>query len=250
METYEYIEEFKIRYADVDFKDEVKASSVLALMQEVASESADELGFGYSYINPKGYAFVLSNLRVEFTQPIPLGEVIRLRTWPTVPTHVVFGREYLVESKAGELLARGSSRWCLIERTTGKILHSKMVDNQNYDRYNTNRVFESDRWKLPVFTQEEGENCFSLKIANSEYDHNDHVNNTRYADYCINCFTVAELRVRWVKTFSISYIKQCREGETLRFFRKNLEEGKALVQGYNEVNEVVVRAEIGFEEKV
>ena len=65
MKPYEYIEEFKIKYCDVDFKDEMKVSTALSLMEEVACGSADELGFGYEYVKPKGYAFVVSNIYLE-----------------------------------------------------------------------------------------------------------------------------------------------------------------------------------------
>lgn len=41
-----------------------------------------------------------------------------------------------------------------------------------------------------------------MTVANSEYDHNMHVNNTRYADYCFNCFSVAELKEKKLKGFA------------------------------------------------
>jgi acyl-ACP thioesterase len=104
------------------------------------------------------------------------------------------------------------------------------------------------KWKIPAFKMEEGELRFSLKIANSEYDHNMHVNNTRYADYCLNCFTVAELSERRVKKFSISYLKQCREDETLSFYRKKTEDNGYLAHGFNEAGELVVQSLIYFEE--
>ena len=73
-----------------------------------------------------------------------------------------------------------------------------------------------------------------------------HVNNTRYADYCFNCFSIEELSKKRLRRFSVSYIKQCREGDELRFFRKEVD-GKYLVQGVNAAGENVVQAEILFE---
>ena len=182
MKLYEYIQEFSIKYSDVDFKDELKTSAVLALMQEVACASADELGFGYAHVKPRGFAFMVTNVHLEFFRPILLGENVRVKTWPTPPTRVVFGREYQLESERGQLLINASSRWCLIDMTNGKLLQSKMIDNQDYSIYNTTKLFEDVKWKIPTFKQEEGELRFTLTVANSEYDHNMHVNNTRYAD--------------------------------------------------------------------
>lgn len=247
MKPYEYIEEFKIKYCDVDFKDEMKVSTALSLMEEVACGSADELGFGYEHVKPKGYAFIVSNIYLECKSSIPLGTTVRVKTWPKVPSRVVFGREYQLEDEQGNSLIDATSRWCLIDLQEGKILQSKLIDNQDFSTYNTRELFENVKWKIPEFSVEEGELRFILHVANSEYDHNMHVNNTRYADYCFNCFSVQELSKTKLKSFMISYVKQCREGKTLLFYRKKAEDGKYLVQGMNEGNEIVVQAAIELE---
>lgn len=247
MEKYQHVQDFQIKYCDVDFKDELKVSTALAYMEEIACASADELGFGYAYVKPRGYAFMVSNICCEFVRPVRLGEIIRTQTWPLPPSYVVFGREYKFLSKAGEALINASSRWCLVDMKSGKILQSKTIDNQDYSTYNTDKALENVTWKIATFQPEEGELRFSITIANSEYDHNMHVNNTRYADYCMNCFTIAELSQRRLKRFCISYVKQCKEGDTLRFYLKREADGSFLAHGFNEANEIVVQSQITFE---
>ncbi len=244
METYRHIKNFDVRYCDVDFKDELKASTILNYFEEAACASADELGFGYAFIKPRGYAFMVTNLCMEFSRPVTLFDKVSVHTWPLPPSYVVFGREY--QLFAGEECAiRASSRWCLIDRKDGRVAQSKVIDNQDYSTYNTSRALEVKKWKLPVFPIEEGELKFEIKIFNSEYDHNMHVNNTRYADYCFNCFSVEELSKKQLRRFSISYVKQCREGDFLRFYKKETDEG-TLIEGVNELDEIVVQAEIVF----
>ena len=247
MSSYEHIQKFQIKYCDADFKDEMKTSVALALMEEVACSSADELGFGYAYVKPKGYAFMVTNICIDFLRPVRLGETVILKTWPTPPTYVVFGREYRICAESGETLANASSRWCLIDMSTGKLLQSKVIDNQDYTTYNTSKALENVVWKIPVFEKTDGELKFSFTVANSEYDHNMHVNNTRYADYCLNCFSLSELAAWKLKRFSISYVRQCREGERLEFYRKAGENGVFFVQGFNAAGELVVQSKIEFE---
>lgn len=248
MEKYQHVKQFQVKYCEVDFKDEIKVSTTLSYLQEVACSSADELGFGYQFIKPKGYAFMVSGIYCEFVKPIRLGDIISVKTWPTPPSFVIFGREYQMFDSLGDLLLRASSRWCLIDMTTGKILQSKYIDNQDYSTYNTDKAVEVSTWKIPAFTPSEGELKFTLTIANSEYDHNMHVNNTRYADYCLNCFSVDELSHRTLKSFAISYVKQCKEGQILRFFVKRLEDGAYLAHGFNEQDEIVVQSRLEFVE--
>ena len=248
MEIYEHIRQFTIKYCDCDFKDEIKTSVALALMEEVACSSADELGFGYAYVRPRGFAFMVTNICMEFLVPVTLGQTVWLKTWPLPPTRVTFGREYQFLTETGEVAINASSRWCLVDMANGKLLQSKVIDNQDYSTYNTNRVFDEVVWKIPTFKPEEGELRYSMTVASADYDHNMHVNNTRYADYCFNCFTIEELKTRKLKRFSITYAKQCKEKDELRFYRKNTEDGGYLVQGFNALGETVVQSLLYFEE--
>lgn len=247
MERYEHIKNFTVKYCEADFKDEIKMSTALSYMEEVACSSADELGFGYAYVKPRGFAFMVTNICCEFYQPIVLGELLTIKTWPTPPTHVIFGREYQFLNAKNEVLMNASSRWCLVDMTSGKLLQSKYIDNQDYATYNTQKVLSDVTWKIPAFSVEEETLRFSLKIANSEYDHNMHVNNTRYADYCLNCFSVSELQNLRIKKFSITYVKQCKEGEVLSFYRKQIQDRVYITQGVNEQGEAVVLARIEFD---
>ena len=79
MKPYQHIKDFTIKYCDVDFKDEMKVSTALAYLEEVACSSADELGFGYEFVKPRGYAFMVTNICCEFLKPVPLGETIRIK---------------------------------------------------------------------------------------------------------------------------------------------------------------------------
>ena len=248
MDKYTYEKKFEIKYRESDFNDFLKPSGALSFMEEVAGFNAEELGFGYNgFLKGNGYGFMVSNVVFTVRKPVSVGEIITVKTWPTPPTFVVFGREYEFFSATGEKLLSASSRWCLVDMKTNKILSSKVLTNQDYSKYHTERALSVDKWKIPVFSREEGELKYTVTVANSEYDHNMHVNNTRYADFCLNCFSVDFLQAHTVEKFAVSYIRQCKEGDTLSFYLKNTEAG-SFVQGYNQLDELVVQAEITFTE--
>ena len=48
-----YKERVKVRYSEMDFGLALKPSAVLNFFQDMASENAENLGFGYSYIIKK-----------------------------------------------------------------------------------------------------------------------------------------------------------------------------------------------------
>ncbi len=250
MQKYEHAKEFEIKYCETDFKDEIKLSSVLAYFEEVAGSSADELGFGYQALKPREISFVLSGICCEFYEPIMQGDNVTFKTWPLPPSYVTFGREYEIWSKDRKRkLCSATSRWCLLDLKSGKLLQSKEIFGQDYSTYNTDRALDFKNWKITAFDLNEGELRYFMTVANSEYDHNLHVNNTRYADYCLNCFSIDELSVKQLKCFQISYCKQCKEGDELHFYRKQTADDEYTVCGVNQLGEIVVLTRFVFENR-
>lgn len=248
MKSYRHEEKFKVGFCDADFKDEIKISSLLSYFEIAASNSAEELGFGYSYLKAHGYAFFLCEIHCTFFKSVALGDALRLITWPTPPSYAVFGREFEGFFPNGEKAFAATSRWCAVDFASGRILTAKAFPEQDYTN---SSIYDPQKSGVPAekmakFLPEEGELRYFFTVANSEYDHNMHVNNTRYADYCLNCFSVAELAKKRLNGFAISYVKQCREGDELRFYRKDGENGVTLICGFNQRGENVVRAEFSF----
>ena len=67
----------------------------------------------------------------------------------------------------------------------------------------------------------DGEKKYEKTISVSDYDHYFHMNNTRYADVCLDAFSVDELTRRSIANVQITYVKQCKCGEKLEIFRKD-----------------------------
>jgi len=245
MEKYVHKKEFMAKYSDVDFKDELKPSAMLTFLQEVSCTSADELGFGYEVIKPKNLGFVTCNTYVKIYKPIGI-EGFKISTWPTPPRHVIFERQYKVENSAGELAAAALSRWCLVNMANFAMLPATTLSDQDYSTYNTDKVCVVSSWKVIPFEEEKAEKRFIINIANSEYDHYMHVNNTRYADYMFNCFSVAELKENAIDSFQINYLKQAHEGDSLTFYRLKESDSAFAIYGLNGTGDIITSGRVSF----
>lgn len=242
---YVHEKKFFARYSDVDFKDELKASSLLSYFQEVACTSADELGFGYEYLKPKKMGFITANTYVKLLKPVGI-EAFTVKTWPTPPKHIIFDRQYSMYNSSGEKSAVACSRWCLVDLNTFKMLPASVLKEQDYSSYNTDKEAEVLSWKVEAFDERTAEKKFVFTVANSEYDHYMHVNNTRYADYIFNCFSVNELNEKSVDSFQINYIKQAHEGDVLSFYRIKKNENNYRVFAFNQGGENIISGKISF----
>ena len=114
---YRNIRDYEIRYTDVDFKDELKLSSLMSMLEESACCSADELGFGYDDISPRGIGFILANWYIEVARPIKLGERLTVHTWPMKPKTTIFFREFEVYS-GEEKACAATTRRCMVDIKT------------------------------------------------------------------------------------------------------------------------------------
>lgn len=241
---YRNIKKYELKYTDVDAYDNLKPSSLLSFMEESACASADELGFGYNAISPLCLGFIIANLRTEFTRPIKLGETLEVHTWPLKPKHLIFLRDYEFYCN-GQKVGAGATRWCMIDTKTFSMKPvSAFFKEGDFDNYNTERSLDFSGWTLPAF---DGELVCSEKAGFSLYDHYFHVNNTKYAEFLLDAFSPEELNGKYIKNLQISFLKQCKWGETIEIYRKedgnvNLIEGR--VDGEPRVRYMVETYEI------
>ncbi len=225
---YLHSKDYSLRYSDVDFRDFLRPSALLSVMQESACLSADELGFGYKDLMPKNIGFILSNWYVEMYRPIKLNEVVTVHTWPVKPKHLIVMRDFEMfvgEEKVGV----GTSRWCLINLADFSLLPSSVVFDGVSAEYNDFRSTQFSSWKIPRVVSQKPD--YIKYVSYSDYDHYNHANNTRYADFLMDAFSVDELKDKWVSAFRISYVKQCKYGEKLEFYKCKAEDGSWIVEG-------------------
>ncbi len=237
---------FATRYADFDFQDELKVSSYLNFMQEAAGISGNELGCGSLFLWPKGWGFILTHNYLEIYKPALPNEELIVKTWPLPPKHIIFERHYEMYNKAGERVAAAVSRWCLIDLNNQKLLPATALENQDYSVYDSKKTIDFKAWKIPPVSLEGIEPSFSIRIHSSACDHYIHVNNTRYADFCMNCFKIEELKNKTLKSFQITYEEQCVEGDELKFYRVPTATDEFTIVGLKQGNKPFMRAKVAF----
>ncbi len=236
-------ERLKIRNYQTDFAQKLRPSAILGLFQEIAAEHSEEMGFGHSVLKKNGMFWVLSKMYVQIEVLPSYTDEITVKTWPHSPNKAIFERSFSVEDNEGRRLISAFSRWCILSGG-GRIVPASRVPC-GVSRFVEERSVTFEDWIVPDIA-EKTMPAFSLKIANSEYDLNQHVNNIKYADYIFNCFSVAELSAMRLKNFQIHYVKQSHENDVLDFYRREISAGVFVVEGVKNAAETVVTAKITF----
>lgn len=241
---YRHIKNYTLKFTDVDAYDRIKLSSLLSFLEESACLSAAELGFGYDDLSPKNFGFILVNVFIKFEKQIKLGDVLTVHTWPLRPSRAIFLRDselFVGNEKVGAVTAR----WCMVDTQTFAILPATAYFKEDdFKDYNTERSLVFTGWKIP---QEQGEEVYSKKVTYSDYDHYFHVNNTKYGDFCMDAFGAEELKDKFFESVQISYVKQCKEGETIVFSRTDKVDGYHIIEGRVD-GEIRVQFKVKFNE--
>lgn len=241
---YLHKKEYEIRYTDVDYKDEIKLSALLSLMVESACLSADELGFGYAVLQPKNIGFILVNWYIELTRPIRLGDILSVHTWPIEPRMCTVFRDF--ELYVGdEMVGAATSRWCTVDLNTFSMIHARNALDSGIV-YNDFRSVTFNAWKIPAVDTSRLPD-YTKEISYSDYDHYNHVNNTKYGDFLMDVFSPEELKDKSITSAQITYVKQCKYGEKLQLFKQPLGDGQYIVEG-RVGDELRVQLKLSFSE--
>lgn len=205
-------ESINVRYSDLDFDQSLKPYSLLNYFQDLASDNAEQLGFGYSFIHPKNLMWVLLKYRIEFTK-YPSGlDNLTLKTEPRGYNKLFAYRNFELSSK-NEVLAHASSMWSLVNF---KDMTLANVENSIQSPY-WGKFIADERdlsfEKIPAIKNIDTQKEFEVRY--NDIDVNHHANNGNYIIWALEPLNY-DFRINHkLKTIDMIFKKEIKLGEKL-----------------------------------
>lgn len=198
------VKEYEIKYYEQNLNSQLKESSLLNLLQDIATISAESLGFGPSYIFPKNYAWVVLKYHIELYKDLKNLNKLIIKTESRGTTKLYAFRDFELYSSQNELLGKVISAWALIDITTRKIL--LMQKTLGFIKNFEPRLGDLEYGKIEplkeVNYQKEFNVCFD------DIDVNKHVNNSKYITWALEVLPV-DFRMSYLsKVIDIKYKKE------------------------------------------
>src|SRR5512147_1202378 len=106
---------FAVHSYEVDAFGTLAVPALAGYLQEIAGAHATELGVGLEALRARGLTWVLARLRLEIARLPRLGETIEIATWPSGIERVAARREFLVRGADGEVHAKATSVWYVVD---------------------------------------------------------------------------------------------------------------------------------------
>ena len=203
---------FNIRYSDMDYDLVLKPSALLGFMQDIASDNAEKLGFGYSTIVKKNLAWFLLKYRIEFIDYPKNLYNITIRTYPRGANKIFAYRDFEILYN-DNIIAKATSTWTLVDINTKSMANiaNSFSNNpylQNYEKKENDLIYS----KIPEIKEADKEKTFEIRF--DDLDVNFHVNNTNYIVWAFEPLDFDFRKKYKLKNLDMVFKKEIKYGNT------------------------------------
>jgi len=205
-----YEETVKIRYSEMDCDLVLKPGAMLQFLQDLASDNAEQLGFGYSYIIKHNLAWFLLKYRLEF-EDYPEGIYdITIRTEPRGYNKIFAYRDFYI-LHGDKQIGRAASTWALVDLDTKSMASAAgvLADNKSMLQYQK-RENDLNYGKIILPEKYDAEKLFEVRF--DDLDVNKHVNNANYIVWAIEPLDFVFRRSHKLKTVDMMFKKEITYG--------------------------------------
>jgi len=201
-----YTENYKIRYSEIDYKLTVKPSSLLQLMQEIASENAENLGFGYSFLTQKKLGWFLLKYHIEFEKYPSNINSLTIKTEPRGYNKLFAFRDFEIYNNETQL-GRATTTWGLIDLTTKNMTNvQESLKDNGYMKPFARKENDLSYNKIQPIEKIDCEKKFEIRY--DDLDVNKHANNSNYIIWALETLNFDFRAKNNIKTIDMLFKKE------------------------------------------
>ena len=203
-------ENVKIRYSEMDCNLVLKPSAMLQFLQDMASDNAEKLGFGYSYIVKHNLAWFLLKYHLEFEKYPQNIYNLTIKTEPRGYNKIFAYRDFYIEND-GNIIGRAASTWALVDLKSKAMANVAEIlsDNQCMVQYQKREDdLEYSKIRLPELF----EISKIFEIRYDDLDVNKHVNNANYIIWAFESLDIAFRKSHKLKILDMVFKKEITYG--------------------------------------
>ena len=224
----------RVRSYEVGRNGQVRVSSILRLMEYLATQASDSVGFTHAWYVRNGTAWVVRDMHLLLGATATIGDELHMMTWLSENRKVQAFREYaIVHRTSGALVARAQARWAYVDMESGRPLRipGDMLDKFAIRSEPMHRR-QMPTTKLPINANEQ-----TIVAREYETDAQQHINNAVYVDWLHECLyhsepTAVEFRPRY---YMIEYLHPVFAGDTVHVSTQLVPRGSRLAYALQEI---------------
>lgn len=208
-----YAEVYRTRYSELDCNLSLKPSSLLQILQDVASQNAENLGFGYSFLTEKNLGWFLLKYHIEFNEyPQDICD-LTIKTEPRGWNKLFAYRDF--EICQNEItLGKATTSWGLVDINTKSMVNvgAILADNPNFSEF-AKRENDLKYNKIQPLRTVNNEKIFEIRF--DDLDVNQHVNNSNYLVWAFETLNYEFRKSKQLKTLDMLFKKEIKFGNKI-----------------------------------
>jgi len=214
----------------------LKPASFMNYAQEIAGDSADNLGFGQNVLSPLNQAWVISRMKVQYLRHPRWKEDLKLISWHRGLDGLFYVRDYDLKDADGNTVVRATSSWIIFDLATRNIVRSEIAtcedsicDDVVFSDAAEHRDTVCQKIRIPKDVEMKPAGSHTVKY--SDIDKNGHTNNVMYTVWAMDCLDFDHLIAHPVKEQEINFNREAMVGETVELTSGCTAEGVWYVEG-------------------
>lgn len=202
-----FSKEYEIKYYEQNVNGDLKESALLNFLQDIATLSAESLGFGPTFVFSNNYAWVVLKYHIEIYKELRNLTSITIKTEPRGTSKLYAFRDFEVYTPDGKCSAKAVSTWALIDMESRRILPaSKLLPMMKpYEKRDTDLEYE----KIDSVCAPSYEKVFDVRFDDIDVNH--HANNSNYIVWALETipskyrlkYTPASVDIKYKKEISL-----------------------------------------------
>ena len=233
---------------DVDCMKRLRLTSLMQKTQDVAESHANLYGCGYQHLIEKNIVWVLSRMKIEAIRMPEWNETVRIETWHKRVERIFALRDFILYDSKETPILIATSAWLLMDIHARRMLRVEQVlphlAEVNIQRDAINAI--------PDKLHKLSENDLILQkqhlVSYSDIDLINHVNNTKYVEWALDCLHHGknEPDMNKMISFQINFNVEARYKDVvdLNYFH-SFERGVHYVEGVRE-GQILFQTQLGF----
>ena len=190
---------------------------------EIADYPETEMNIDGKTIRKSYNAFwIIKRVRLELNSTIKEEDEVTLKTWPSEAEGLRCTRSYQI-LKDGRAAVNAIAEWVILDCDTRRPRYADSINFPKMDFIKEKAVTTPFKRFKDIFTDDDF--VYEKTVRALDIDQSHHTNNVKYCMMILDTFSVKELESMTIKELEICYESESLEGDTLRIYRKEIDNG-------------------------
>lgn len=201
----------------------VNPVKMMTWFEELAEQNASEMNIDGKTIRKSYNAFwIIKRVRLELNSTIKEEDEVTLKTWPSEAEGLRCTRSYQI-LKDGRAAVNAIAEWVILDCDTRRPRYADSINFPKMDFIKEKAVTTQFKRFKDIFTDDDF--VYEKTVRALDIDQSHHTNNVKYCMMILDTFSVKELESMTIKELEICYESESLEGDTLRIYRKEIDNG-------------------------